>query len=98
MSKYHAARVKNAIRLAKDLKEAAAHRGSEMRIAFHGELIKPESLIIDEEKGNIYVKEDCCTFIVFKNDPTVYEGLDLTIPQSTEFFRNTLTLYMPISW
>jgi uncharacterized protein YqkB len=98
MSKYHSARVKNAIRLAKDLKEAAARRGSGMRIAYLGDLIKPECLFIDEEKGNVYIKENNCIFIVFENDPTVDEGLELTIPQYTEFFRNTFTLYMPISW
>jgi len=98
MSKYYAARVKNAIRLATDLKNAAEHRGSNMVIAFDGEMISPKSLVIDEEKGNVFIKEGNCTHVIFENDPSVDEGLEMSIVQYTEYFRNRFKLYMPISW
>jgi hypothetical protein len=98
MSKYHAARAKYAIRLAKDLKEAADRRGSDMVIAFDGELISPKCLLIDEEKGNVYVRLSKYNYPIFCNEEDQCVGGDLTIPQYTEYFRNRFKLYMPISW
>jgi hypothetical protein len=98
MSKYYDARVKNALRLAKDLKSAADRQGSGMIMSFDGELISPKSLVIDEETGNVFVRRDNCIFRVFENNPSMSEGLDMSIPRYTEYFRNRFKLYMSISW
>jgi hypothetical protein len=98
MSTHYDARVKNAIRLAKDLKAAAEHRGSNMIIAFDDNLISPKSLVIDEERGNVYVVLCRYKYYIFCNEEDQYVGGEMTIPQYTEYFRNRFRLYMPISW